>query len=82
MSASLANKFGRLDRQSSDVAAGMRQTCDQAIADRVDRHRKDNGDNRCRLLYYGYGSSDGDNDVDLKADKLRCNLGVAFGTAL
>ena len=32
---SLAGKIGLLDRQSSDVAARSRQTCDQAAADRV-----------------------------------------------
>ena len=36
----LAGKIGRLDRQSGDVAARSRQTCDQAAADRVDRHRE------------------------------------------
>ena len=51
----LAGKIGRLDRQSSDVAARSRQTCDQAAADRVARQCKDDRDDRCRLLYCGDG---------------------------
>ena len=47
---SLAGKIGRLHRQAGDVAARSRQTCDQAAADRVARHRKDDRDDRCRLL--------------------------------
>src|SRR5262245_11260374 len=34
----LAGKIGLLDRYSSDVAARPRQICDQAAANRVDRH--------------------------------------------
>ena len=47
---SLAGKIGRLQRQSGDVAARSRQTCDQAAADRVVRNREDDRDDRCRLL--------------------------------
>src|SRR6516162_8140497 len=79
---SLSGKIGRLDRQASDVAARPRQTCDQAAADRVVRYCKDDGDNRCRLLYHGDGNSRRDNDVDLQADELGRDLGVAFGTSL
>jgi hypothetical protein len=67
---SFAGKIVRLDRQSSDVAARLRKTCDQAAADRVDTYCKDDGDNRCRLSYGGDGASDRDNDIDLKTDKL------------
>jgi putative tryptophan/tyrosine transport system substrate-binding protein len=47
---SLASKIGRLLRQSSDVATWSRQTYDEAVAEWVCRHRKDDGDDRCRLL--------------------------------
>jgi hypothetical protein len=40
----IAGKIGRLDGQSSDVAAGMRQTYDEAAVHWVDCHRKDDGD--------------------------------------
>ena len=71
-----------LDRQSSDVAARPRQTCDQAAADRVDRQCKDDGDDRCRLLYCGDGGFRRDDDVDLQPDELGRDLGVALGAAL
>ena len=50
---SLAGKIGRLDRQSSDVAARSRQTCDQAAADRIVCQCKDDRDDRCHPLYCG-----------------------------
>src|SRR5262245_12574410 len=46
----LAGKIDRQDRQSSDVAAWSRQTCDHAAADRVSPQCKDDGDDFCRLL--------------------------------
>src|SRR4029077_5546075 len=49
----LAGKIGRLHRQSSDVAAWSRQTCDQAAADRVCPRWKDDGDDFCRLHNVG-----------------------------
>jgi hypothetical protein len=59
----------------------MRQACDEAASERVGRQRKDDGDDRCRLLYCGDGASDGDNHVDFEADKLGGDLGVAFGAS-
>ena len=85
---SLAGKIGRLVRQSSDVAARSRQTCDQAAAERVVRQYKDGGNDRCRLLYCGGGGSGRDNDGDLqltqsghptvKAVVFSCNLQMGY----
>jgi hypothetical protein len=46
----LAGNIGRLDGQSSDIAARVRKTSDEATANRVARQCKDDGDGRCRLL--------------------------------
>jgi hypothetical protein len=78
----LTGKIGLLGRQSSDVAARPRQTCDQVASDRVNPQWKDDGDDRCRLFYCGGGECICDNDVDLHADKLGCDLSVAGGTSL
>src|SRR5439155_8756630 len=58
------------------------QTCDEAVSDRVNRHRKDDRDDRCRLPYRGDSATDGDNDVDLQPDKLGRDFCITFGTAL
>src|SRR5262249_35278319 len=79
---SLTSSIGLLVRQSSDVAARSRQTYDQAAADRIDRNRKDDGDGRCRLFYCGDSGSIRDNDINIQADKLGCDLGVALGSPL
>src|SRR5262249_21390898 len=71
----------RLDRQPGYVPARFGETCDETTADGIDRHRKDNGNTRCRLLYYGNGAPNSYDDVDFEADKLSCNFGVALGTA-
>ena len=47
---SLAGKIGCLERQAGDVAARSRQARDETAADRIARHRKDDRDDRCRLL--------------------------------
>jgi len=73
----LAGKIRLLVCQSSDVAARPRQTCDQVATDRVDPQWKDDGNDRCRLLYCEDGECICDNDVDLEADKLGCDLSVA-----
>src|SRR5262249_17501459 len=78
----LASKIGRLKRQSSDVAARFGQTCDQAAADRVNRHRKHNGDGCCRMPYGGDGASDRDHGIDVATDKLGSDLRIALGAAL
>jgi hypothetical protein len=79
---SFASKISPLDRQSSNVAAGPRETCNQSAADRVVRYRKDYGDDRCRLFYCRDGASVRDNNVCLQADKLGRELDVALGTSL
>src|SRR5262249_50621006 len=43
---------------------------------------KDNGDDRCRLLYCSGSECICDNDVDLHADKFGCDFGVARGASL
>src|SRR5215469_16058740 len=52
-SKSFANGVGRLERQAGDVAARLRQTCDIAARNRVERRGKDDRDSRRRLLYRG-----------------------------
>jgi hypothetical protein len=79
---SLAGKIGPLDRESCDIAARPRQTCDQATADRIWCQWKDDGDYRCRLLYLGDGDSVRDDEVELQADELGRELGVALGASL
>ena len=77
----LACKLVRLDRQSGGVAAWFRQTCDQTAADRIDCHRKYDGNNRRRLSYNGDGASDRENDIDVETDKFGCDLGIALWAA-
>jgi hypothetical protein len=60
----------------------MTETCDQAGGDGVDPNRKDNWDNCCCLLYRWDRASDGNDDIDLKADKFGCDLGVALSATL
>src|SRR5262245_48882420 len=71
-----------MERQSSDVGPRFGQTCDQTAADRIDAHRKHNGNGRGRLLYCGDRASDCDDYVDVEPDKLGCDLGIAFGATL
>src|SRR6516225_5400839 len=61
---------------------GRARPYDQAAADRIDRNRKDDGDGRCRLFYRGDSGSIRDNDINIQADKLGCDLGVALGSSL
>src|SRR5262249_46541063 len=79
---SLGRKIGLLDRQAGDVAARFSQTCDQAIAHRVDCHRKNNRNGRCHLHYCGDSATNGDNNVHLQADKLSSDFGVPLGAPL
>src|SRR5262249_49083214 len=67
---SLAGSFGCLSRQTGNVAAGLHQTGDQAAAHWVRCHRKDNRDERCRLLCREDCTSHRDNDIDLEPDEL------------
>ena len=77
-----ARNVGLLVRQSGDVAARSRQACDEAGADRVASQRKDNGDDRCRLLYCRDCASRRNNYIDLEPDELGRDLSVALGASL
>jgi hypothetical protein len=78
----LASKISLLIRQAGDVAAGPGQTCDQAGAERVRRHRKDDRDERCRLLCReDWCGCVRDNDIDLESDELGGDLVGAFGAS-
>ena len=66
-----AGKIGPLDRQSSDVAARSRQTCDQAATDRVQRQHKENRNDRRRLLRRWNGDTSHYNDIDAKPNGTR-----------
>jgi len=70
-----------LKRQPGDVAARFSETCDQAAADRIDCHRKDNWNDRCHLSHGRDRATNGDNDVDLQTNKLGGNFGIALGPA-
>jgi hypothetical protein len=80
---SLASKVGLLKRHSGDVAARPRQTRDEAGANRVPRHCKDDRDDRCRLLCRNnrYGGVR-HKSVHLKPDKLSRDLSGALGASL
>ena len=47
---SLGSSIAPLVRQAGDVAARLRQTRDEAGADRIARRREDDRDDCCRLL--------------------------------
>jgi hypothetical protein len=77
-----SGKLGRLNRQSSDVAAWPRQAGDEAGAERVVGDRKDDRDDRCRLLCSSDCASDRDDDIDLAPDELSGDLGIALAPSL
>jgi hypothetical protein len=52
------------------------------IAHRVPRQRKDDRDDRCRLLCCGDCGSRRDDDIHLEPDELGRDLGVAFAVSL
>src|SRR5262249_22624866 len=71
----LASSLDLLKRQAGCVAAGPRQTGDQAGADRV-RRRENNGNDRRRLLdSRDSGSRRCDNNIDLAPDEFGRDLG-------
>ena len=73
---SLADSIRHLVRQTGDVAARSRQTCDQASPDRVRHRREHDRNDRCSLLCReGWRGSHGDNDIDLDPDELCRDLG-------
>ena len=50
---SLAGEIGRLDDRPVTLPPGRAKACDQAVADRVRRHRENDRDDRRRLLCRG-----------------------------
>ncbi len=60
-----------LERQASDVAARSRKTFDKAGADRIVRHRKDNGYDRCRVHCRAHRGPERDDDIDVEPDEIR-----------
>src|SRR5262249_22038649 len=74
----LSSEVRRLDRQAGEVAAGPRQTRDEAVPERVCCQREDDRYDRGSLLCRNdrYGCS-GDNDIDLEPDELGRELGGA-----
>src|SRR5262245_19047444 len=79
----LVGDIGFLERKSGDVTARPRQTRDQAAADGVSRHSKNDRDHGCRLLSRrNGGSSIGDDNVDVEPNELRRKFGIALAAAL
>src|SRR5262249_24587814 len=79
----LGSNVGRLVRQTGDIAAGARQTRNEAGAHRIPRRREDdwNGCGRLLCRQYRWGPRR-DDDIDLEPDELRCDLGKALGAPL
>ena len=78
----LAGNIGRLERQSSDVAARVRKVRHEATANRIDRDCKHDGNIRGRLLERCDGASIRDNDVDLVPHELAHDLGDTLRASL
>src|SRR5258705_11625169 len=75
----LSGNIGRLERQAREIAAGPRETRDKTATDRVRYRRKDDWDNRCRLLDHGESGGPRQNDdIDLKPDELCGDLAEAL----
>jgi hypothetical protein len=74
----LASHIGALQRQAGDVASWSRQAIDEAATDRIDRYRKDDRDDCCRVLYCGDCVSARHDDVYFRSDELRGELDYAF----
>src|SRR5262249_42664875 len=70
-------------RQAGDIAAWPCQGTDEPAADRVSRHREDDGNDRCgplcRECWFGAIC---ENQVDLAPDKLGREVGIALGASL
>src|SRR5580704_16565026 len=81
-SETLSGAIRLLDRQSSDVAARSRQAHDQAVANWVVRHPKDNRDGRCRLLYRNSCDTSRDDDIHFEANEFSGELDKAFVASL
>jgi hypothetical protein len=79
----LANKIGYLVRQSCDVSARSRQAGDQASADQVRSRRKNDGDDRRRLLgSQEHASARRDDNINFALGELNGNLSGALGATL
>src|SRR5262245_10607059 len=52
------------------------------MTDRVNRHSKDNGNDRCRLPYCRDSAADGDNYVHLQTDKFCRDFCITLGATL
>src|SRR5262245_8981510 len=72
----LADKVGRLDRQSSDIAARPREARDQTAPHRVGVDGEDDGDRGCRPHDGWDGGAERDDDVNLHPDELGGDFGV------
>src|SRR5262245_40032302 len=72
----LADEVGRLDRQSSDIAARPREARDQTAPHRVGVDGEDDGDRGCRLHNGWDGGAERDDGVNLHPDELGCDFGV------
>src|SRR5262249_52969394 len=79
---SVSSEIAGLVRQASDVAAWSREVRDEAGSDRIACSRKDDGDDRCRLLRSqdSWGRV-GKYDIDLQPNKLGRDLAVALGAS-
>src|SRR5262249_52996991 len=79
----LASRIGGLARQAGDIATRSGQTCNNAGADWIARRREYDRDHCCRLLCrksrWGIVRED---QIDLKPDKLVCDLGKALSASL
>jgi hypothetical protein len=70
-----------LQRKASDVAARLRETGDEAAADRVRYRHKDDWYDRGRLLSRDNDrGSRRDDDIDLEPDELDYDLGKALAS--
>ena len=78
----LACKFGRRERQSSEVAARARQTGNEATAKRIRHRRKHDRDDRGRVFHCEYRRPRGDNDIHLEPDKLGGDLRETLGASV
>src|SRR5262249_61135298 len=67
---------------SGDVPAGPCQTCNQTTANRVPCQYKNDWDDPGGLLYRRGRACVSYNDVNVKANKLGCDLGDSVGISL
>src|SRR3974377_509290 len=77
----LANQIGLLDRDSGNVAGRMRQTLNQAAANRIERNGKDNRNARFVLPAGWNGAAIGDNDVGFAPLEFSGNFADAIGSS-